>query len=802
MIHQSADGGDVGFKGRTQSQLNDESSGRNCLEFADREPQSEALAASVKFMSEVLRDERDISAFSHVLVFHGGSGMGKTALSHRLQDWLRGALTDDVWGPPPSVPNVVTARWDLTESQGDLEIMPLLLSFSAALPSIPGGWKYFNMALLSYFRAVRPGENLDLSSKSDTERTIVSGIFDAVVDDFGYALDLGVGIAAHTIKSLVAFAREKLTQRQMSRYHTLGEIIDRCSTDVTQASPSPEVAAAVLEIANQQLDEIQDPEKRPLVVIFIDHFEKLQTNDRRVGEATINRLIGALPQCLFVIAGRNHLDWAEPARIALKFRGPDEWPHLVAGFAGENPRQHRLEMLGEQDTEWLFRRRAIRQGFHLSDATVQRLVKRTGGWPVHIDAICTLASGITQGTGAEVSGKELDRPLEDIVRRVLENLTENQARAFHGACLLPFFDVPLAAAVANVPQGDVRSMIARAMLEPNPDHQWQWRVHDAIREIIRHAPATITGGWTKSDWKHAAHRGLAYVRRQFEDADAAGDYLRVIALAGLAITIAAEHDVWEEWLSSDAPKRAPAEALAPLVPTSSSHPETDALVRYLHARVMPRGDEPLQQLRELFDGDSSVARDAGLYRAYKLRAWGRREAAIQQLEEVIERKPGWGIPVGQIGITLNQGRRFQDALEYALTVSEQHATYIRHNQLLALGHLRDRRILPWKSRIAETINVRFRTELEGAYSRWLVRTGHATYEEVDFYYKRAVNLGHRTAQRSCQYSFACLFLADDEFYAKHFSELMALVDTQGRPCKSAVEVAGSSELRVGEVGVG
>ena len=75
-----------------------ESATAKCIEFADREPQSEAMAASMRFMVEVLRGDRVISAFSHVLVFYGGSGTGKTALSQRLEDWIRGDVADDVWG--------------------------------------------------------------------------------------------------------------------------------------------------------------------------------------------------------------------------------------------------------------------------------------------------------------------------------------------------------------------------------------------------------------------------------------------------------------------------------------------------------------------------------------------------------------------------------------------------------------------------------------------------------------------------------------------------------------------------------
>ena len=775
-----------------------ESATAKCIEFADREPQSEAMAASMRFMVEVLRGDRVISAFSHVLVFYGGSGTGKTALSQRLEDWIRGDVADDVWGAPPPIGNVVTARWDLNNSQGDIDIVSLLLSFRAALPPIPGGWKYFDMALLSYFNAVRPGESLDLTLSNETQRTVLTGAFDAIASDVGFQLDMGVGIAAHAIKTVVALARKMLTERQIHRYRDLGTIIDRCATDVSNASPSPEVAAAVLGVADQQLGEIQDPNQRPLIVVFIDHFERLQTDDRRLGEIAINHLVAALPQCLFVVTGRNHLDWAEPARVFLPYRGPDAWPHLAEGFAGSNPRQHRLATLGEKDTEWVLRRRAIRQGFHLSDLTVKRLVRRTGGWPVHIDAICTLAAGLSKGTGVEISAQDLDRPLEEVVRRVLENLTENQARAFHGACLLPYFDAPLASAVAGVDEADVECMIRRAIVETNTDPRWPHRVHDAVRGIIRTGPATVTGGWTANDWKAAAHRGLAYMQGQFEQADAVGDYLQVIALAGLAVTIAAEHGVWEEWLSTRVNSRAPVEALGPLVPPSSTHPETKALVNYLHARVMPPGDEPLQVLGGIFDGESQVARVAGLHRAYKLRAWGRHDEALEQLHALVERAPEWRILVGQIGITLNSARRFEEALAYATTVNERSQRYIRHNQSLLLGHPPGGDYLTWEERIAATTNTRFQVELQCAQARWRARFGHIEWEDVEWRYRRAVNIGLLGGQRACQYSFAARDLADDVLFSQHFSELLSLADPEGRPCQAAVEVAALRAMLTGD----
>lgn len=765
-------------------------------EFADREEQSAATRASMEFMAEVLRSGREISAYCHVLTFYGGAGTGKTSLSRRLESWIKGEFQTDDWGPRPAIPNVATVRWDLNNSKGDIDVVPLLLSLRAALPAIPGGWKILDLGLLAYFQAVRPGENLDLTTTDSTQRTLMTNAFEAVASDVGYAFDWGTGIAAHAIRAVVTLARKRMTDRQKRRHPRLAELIDRCSSgEVSAASPSPDVAALVLQLAYEQIIEISSPERRPLVVVFIDHFERLQDDGRRLGETTVNHLVGALPECLFVITGRNRLDWDNPARTALPYRGPECWPQLVVGFTERNPRQHRLGMLSEHDTETVFRRRAARQGFVLNDNTISRLVERTHGWPVHIDAICTLAAGLTAGSGAEVSVEELDRPLEDIVRRVLENLTERQRRAFFGACLLPYFNLRLAAVAANVDEGDVAAMISRAMVEPSDDQAWPYRVHDAIRELIRTAPPE-TGGWTTGDWQAAAHRALAHIQPLLDDAANSGDDLRAIAIGGLAITIAADHGVWDEWVRK-VPGKAPAEVLAQRVPTSSHHVETNDLVRHIHARVLPRGEEKVRILRDIFQRDGSKAYDSGLWLAYVLRNWDRIDETLVLLNQLRDRFPDKTIPVSQIGITLSHGRRFVDALAYASGVPAKNADYIRSNQLLMLGDLWSPGVLPFAPRIAAAGTLRFRVELQCYEARFLARTHGIADEEITWRYERAVNVGHAGAQRNTLFAYTCNALGDKERFSERLEALLALPGDDGLHSMIAVEAQALRALVTG-----
>lgn len=767
-----------------------------CLEFADREGQSVALAASVTHVRRLLDGSERPDGLTNVLTFYGGTGTGKSALSVRLDAWLRGTLVDGEWGTPPADPCLATVRWDLNGAQGDLDVVPLLLAFRAVLPDVPGGWRMLDLGLLAYLHAVRPRDSLELATESASQAELLTDAFRGLARDTGFAFDPGARVSASAIKELVMRVRGKLTAVALARYPGLPGILDRCLSHVSATDPAPEVAAAVLELAARQIAGITDPRRRPLVVVFVDHFEKLESDDRRPGEATLNRFVAALPDCLFVVTGHNRLRWDDPTRIGLPFCGPRRWPRLVLGFTGPNPRQHRLGMLSEPDAERVFRRRAARAGFRLSDDTVARLVARTGCWPVHIDAICTLASNLAE-PGEEVGADELDRPFDDVVRRVLENLSEYQARAFHAACLLPFFDLALAAAVAAACEGDVAGMLTRAMVEPTDDPA-VFRVHDAVRVLVRHSSGTVPGGWTEADWRTAAGRGIDEAHRRFTDAVARGDDVATIKAAALAITIAAEQGVWADWLGEDAWKKAPAEALAPLIPESADHPEVAALLDFLHARVRPRGKEPLTTLRTIFRGDSALSKHAGIWRAYRLRAWGFRRAAIDQLQAVVDRNPGWNVPVGQIGITLNQARRFQDALDYAATVGEASAQYIRANQVAILGHQDHELRRPYGPRIAAAQNVRWQMELQAAEAKWLARRGEISREEIGARYRRAVNLGNQGGQRTCLLALGYLVLADERAFADVLADLDAFRDSRGRTSIATVELLALRALLTGD----
>ena len=138
--------------------------------FVNRESESELLASAL--LEHVARCEssQDGQSFENVLTFHGISGIGKTYLSRRLAFWLDSKLpATDHWGAPPEIRNVATVRWELDNSLGNLDTIPLMLSIRKALHRVKKSWPAFDLAFAAYFSSVRPGDELSMRGLTTVE---------------------------------------------------------------------------------------------------------------------------------------------------------------------------------------------------------------------------------------------------------------------------------------------------------------------------------------------------------------------------------------------------------------------------------------------------------------------------------------------------------------------------------------------------------------------------------------------------------------------------------------------------------
>lgn len=717
--------------------------GRDSAEFvfADRVGESAALARSLTNHAARVRSSTINPVEGHnVLTFHGLGGVGKTKLSQRLEAWVRRAPGDyGDWGPAPvgTSDTVLTVRWDLNNSRGNVDVVGLLVALRAGLVGSHVRWRAFDLAFAAYVSAVDPGETLDMRGFQDFSGDLLDVLGDLAseFDVPGWAGTLSTA----ALRPLLEKATSSLQRhRALGRIASLAPALEACAR-LQAREPSPEVAAQVAWVLTDEIDAMP-ADKRPLLVIFIDTFERVQSGDAVAAEAVINRLVAHLPFALFVITGRNSVDWYKPSRTNLFAAGSRRWPSLVPGRV-EEPHQHLVGRLSPADALTLFRLRRASAGWPMDEALLPALVDRTAGLPLHMDAVCRHADNLTSDGAQQITADDVVRDLGDLVRRLVEDLTEEQSRAFHAACLLPYFDVPLAAAVGGVSGAAVEGCTRRALVEENPSSLYPFRVHDRIRELVRSAGSDVKGGWAESDWEQAALRGYAEAQRRHDEAVAAGDDRATMEAIGLGLALVVGYRLAAGWLS-DAIRLGPTiRGLAPLAPSVSDAPATTdgvAFVQLILALNAPKDPMSRARLREILDGRTAAARQAGTWLAYRLRAQQRHDEAREVLQEMLDRFPERAALFHhQYSVTLRMQRRFIDAIAYR----QEHGLRELMGPFLRL-HGRDTDDLPeLMARAARESSRRFGFEQETTALSLEARFRPLPEDTVASMLERAVNLG-------------------------------------------------------------
>jgi len=752
--------------------------------FVDRETESQALGNAL--MVHVARcdfGKIDSTSFLNVVSFYGIGGIGKTALSARLQTWLNGGIRLEDWKEPPDTRNLHTVRWELNDSQGNLDTIPLLLSVRSELHRHKRSWPAFDLAFAAYFTAIRPGESLPVAGLQDT--SFVDGfttILGDIAEDLGHA-NVVAGLTASTVRAVINAAKLKAERWLATRTNPgILELLDRCISEPSADDQHPEIAAEVLWQLSLEIDNMSNDD-RPNLVVFIDHFERVQRAIRGSGERTLNRFVACLPYSLFVVTGRNSIDWYLDERVELAYAGRQVWPGLVLGTT-DGPRQHLLDRLSGSDTHALIVRRREVEGLNISDEVVAELVKSTAGWPVHIDAVATYARRLSRADPSRpLTVKDLGGSLTSVVRNLLDDLPDDERRVFQAACVLPFFDVKLVKSVAAISDtGSVLRCISTALVLENPGSAFPFRVHDEIRAAVRDSSERRRGGWTSDDWSEAAQRAINHAQIGFDAAATRGDDHTQLLSTALAINVAAENDVDLQWIAN-AIKRGPnITGLRPYIPPSDKIPRTmpvKPVIEFIEALSERAHNGTLNKLADL-SSDQSIGIQAGLWRAYRLRyPLKRYEDAITQFEAQIEVDPErTRFYRRQIAVTLIQSRKFRDAeplvdrLEPTIARRTWAIVKRHHGDLSEVADLEERMR-------AVTASRRFQIEILGTLAVAKGRLGLISMTELRSHLELVRNVGHRSAERDILKTMGFQQLFRDSEFEETIQTLEAISEKSG-----------------------
>jgi hypothetical protein len=459
----------------------------------------------------------------NVLTYYGVGGVGKTALSRVLQRRFseRSPTGPSGWPPPAhGLVQPLTAQFDLSsESSLDLETMVLLLRIAVA--PLHRGMPAFDIAFTRYWEVNHPNESLQeylrrhsrlaqIAGAVDVPGQITASLEDLVssVGQSSLVVNAGVKVTSLVLRLLRDTRNRHVALRGCQRLRPLLT----APADLDSLSYFPHLLGWDMQQAAQKPHQL---------VVFIDTYEDIAARGDRRFERPLQRAVWLMPNALFVITGRNRLDWADPDIAgSLDHTGPVAWPGLAA-VSGPEPMQHLVGALSEHDSDEFLRRRLRRGTTSLVDDTTRNaMVSESAGLPVVLDFAVALAQQVVDTGGVPTAG-DFSGGFPAIITRFLRDLNADERLVLQVLCLFDAFDIDLAVRSAAVgTELEVVAVLHKSFVETDAASPFPYSIHRTIRQTVLQA-AGYRGTFTSGDWHHyaeLAHTALGERCRSARDA--------------------------------------------------------------------------------------------------------------------------------------------------------------------------------------------------------------------------------------------------------------------------------------------
>ncbi|WP_406515749.1 ATP/GTP-binding protein [Streptomyces sp. NBC_00873] len=525
--------------------------------FADRRDEWATVAASlVRHTRWVRQPEFDVEDLEaprrNVLVFYGVGGIGKSTLSRGVAEHLvDGSARGGDWPAlDAGVGRVLPVRIDLSnESGADFETLMLALRLAASELGEP--MPAFDLAFQRYWERNHPGEPVDeylrrrtwfsrfpgTRSLSGQMQSALSDIAQAVAlpGTAGAVIGQGVGVVVRALRE------HRQQVRALAECHRL--------PDLLEADPDLDALSYYSHLLAWDLSRVPD-KKRATLVVLLDTFEDVGDRVHRDLERLIQRVVWLMPNALFIITGRNRLQWDDPKLEGqLDWAGPECWPLLVGG-ASEEPRQHTVGYLSAEDCEiYLCERLTIAGQPLMDDRTRHLITANSHGLPLYLDlAVMRFLDLYRRHDRAPAPGEfNLDFPA--LVARTFRDLTPDVRRVLRAVSLLDSFSVELATAAAGLDHdAPALDLIERPFVDTDPGAPWRYRLHNLVRDVVREADHTSEDRWSEADWQRAARRTFTALGRE-----ATGDDRnRLVAALRQGLRLARDYRLDLGWLADAA----------------------------------------------------------------------------------------------------------------------------------------------------------------------------------------------------------------------------------------------------------
>jgi hypothetical protein len=485
----------------------------------------------------------------NVLVCYGVGGIGKTEFSKRVEAHLSDST--DRWTPAPAeIGRVLPIRIDLAKQAG-AGFEDVILAIRIAVGRLGRPMPAFDLALRRYWEVNHPGATLDeYLQRNGFLRRVgeavalpeqVQSVVEDIAADFAVPGLIGA-LTQNVVGTIINSIREKRSTKQtLSRCHRLPELL-AAEQDLETLSFFPYLLAWDL----AQLP----PDESGLPVVLLDTFEEIGDRSNRDFERLLQRVVWLMPNALFIITGRNRLQWDDDTLEGqLDWTGPQLWPTLSPGVA-EEPGQHLVGYLSGADRELYLRTRLLWQNEPVIPADVRQTIsRRSHGLPLFLDLAVMHFIDVWQQSGAPPGPSEFERDFPALVARVMRDLSSSERTVLRTVSLLDSFTIELVANACGIGHGAATVELARRpFITHDPDMPWPYKLHDLVRSSIREADATAEDRWTPDEWHRAARQVFGELRAHLPAPGDANGRRHLLTCLVQGLRLACDHDFELDWL--------------------------------------------------------------------------------------------------------------------------------------------------------------------------------------------------------------------------------------------------------------
>ncbi|MFG3056977.1 tetratricopeptide repeat protein [Kitasatospora sp. NPDC048239] len=596
--------------------------------FTNRVDEVAAFGRSLEGLHRAL-DEAEVSPVvdraqgrRNVLTFYGVGGIGKTTLSHELERRLLAEASAD------GRDDVVAVRVDVSED-GACDIEGLLLRLRAGLGRLGDRWPAFDLALASYWSRAHPGEALQdfLDASPALRRASRSiGLGDQIAESVRQVDPAGLGglagLAHRAALATYRAIRDRVREgRLLSDCELFAELVE-ADADYETLSYFPYLLAWDLE----QLPRRGRPRRRPSVCVFLDTFEVVNGRSDRAVERFVQRCVYLMPNVLFVVTGRNRIDWADTgAGGELDFTGPHCWPHLHFSNDTAEPRQHLVGYLSDSDADSYLSEALTRDGEPAMSPEVRaRVISGGQGLPLYLDLSVSHCAELL-ARGRQPSVADFGGSFTAVATRSIRDLPREERDLVRTAALTDRVGAELLrAGQPAVSDGSVARFLRRPFLTHDDAYALPYALHAALRHAISEADRSLPDGWSDRDRGEAAARLLTWLGKR---SGRSGGRVATAQALEAGLKLSAGYGVFDDWMVRAAQRLVEAgqwtEIGAGLTTGPAEVPEYQAIrgaIRGVQLRRTGRVEEAIEVLSHAGAGVRSGSPAAQLVRVHHAHA--------------------------------------------------------------------------------------------------------------------------------------------------------------------------------------